>query len=257
MLLAPRAAAGGALLQVRERDYLEAATALGLIERPEPIVLQLYAEPLQRFRLAGLGHGSVLPPADLRERVARYCDPMPFWYPPFEQEAVDEKEFPLSAITQRPMPMYHSWGSQNAWLRQIYDRNFLYVAPETARGLGLEDGDWVRVTSRSGSVSCPIRLMEGVNPLTVWTWNAIGKRAGAWMLSTDAPESRQGFLLNHVIATFLPERGGRRLPSSDPVTGQAAWYDVRVRIEKAAKGVTETAPRQAAVLPPPGMRVGA
>jgi anaerobic selenocysteine-containing dehydrogenase len=154
------------------------------------------------------------------------------------------------------MAMYHSWGSQNAWLRQIYDRNFLYVAQETARGLGLEDGDWVSVTSRSGSVSCPIRLMEGVNSLTVWTWNAIGKRAGAWMLSTDAPESRQGFLLNHVIATFLPERDGRRLPSSDPVTGQAAWYDVRVRIEKAAKGVAETTPRQAAVLPPPGMPPG-
>jgi len=239
------------------RDYLDAATALGLIDKPAPITLQLYAEPLQRFRLAALGHGGILPPPDLRERVARYCDPLPFWYPPFEQEAVDEAAFPLSAITQRPMPMYHSWGSQNAWLRQIHDRNFLYIAPETAGALGLADGDWVTVTSRSGSVTCPIRLMEGVNPLTVWTWNAIGKRAGAWMLAPDAAESRQGFLLNHVIATFLPERNGRRLPSSDPVTGQAAWYDVRVRIEKAAKGVTETVPHPPPVLPPPGMILAA
>ncbi|HWA80772.1 MAG TPA: molybdopterin-dependent oxidoreductase [Acetobacteraceae bacterium] len=235
------------------RDYLEAATALGLIEKPERITLQLYAEPLQRFRLAGLGHGDILPPPDLRERVARYCDPLPFWYPPFEQEAADEAEFPLSAITQRPMPMYHSWGSQNAWLRQIHARNFLYIAPGTARALGLEDGEWVKVSSRSGSVTCPVRIMEGVNPLTVWTWNAIGKRAGAWMLAPDAPESRQGFLLNHVIATFLPRRNGRRLPSSDPVTGQAAWYDARVRIEKAARDTAGTLPHPPDLRPPEGL----
>ena len=27
--------------------------------------------------------------------------------------------------------------------------------------------------------------MDGVNPNTVWTWNAIGKRAGAWNLAAD------------------------------------------------------------------------
>ena len=46
--------------------------------------------------------------------------------------------------------------------------------------------------------------MDGVNPNTVWTWNAIGKRSGAWTLDKDAPESRTGFLLNHVISEYLP-----------------------------------------------------
>ncbi len=51
----------------------------------------------------------------------------------------------------------------------------------------------------------------------------------------DAPEATQGFLLNHLISELLPEReGGYRYSNSDPVTGQAAWYDLRVRIEKAA-----------------------
>ena len=48
--------------------------------------------------------------------------------------------------------------------------------------------------------------MEGVNADTVWTWNAIGKRAGAWGLDTDAPEATRGFLLNHLIAELLPEQ---------------------------------------------------
>jgi hypothetical protein len=31
----------------------------------------------------------------------------------------------------------------------------------------------------------------------------------------------------------LPERGdGHRWSNSDPITGQAAWFDLRVRIEK-------------------------
>ena len=77
--------------------------------------------------------------------------------------------------------------------------------------------------------------MDGVNPDTVWTWNAIGKRCGAWDLASDAPESRQGFLLNHLIADLLPEReGGYRYSNCDPITGQAAWYDLRVRVEKVA-----------------------
>jgi hypothetical protein len=43
--------------------------------------------------------------------------------------------------------------------------------------------------------------MDGVNPDTVWTWNAIGKRAGAWNLDKNAPEAKKGFLLNHIIST--------------------------------------------------------
>jgi hypothetical protein len=75
--------------------------------------------------------------------------------------------------------------------------------------------------------------MDGVNPDTVWTWNAIGKRAGAWGLDPEAPEATRGFLLNHLIADLEPEQAdGYRYSNSDPITGQAAWYDLRVRIEK-------------------------
>ena len=77
--------------------------------------------------------------------------------------------------------------------------------------------------------------MDGVNPDTVWTWNAIGKRPAPGALTPDAPEAKNGFLLNHLISDLLPEReGGYRYSNCDPVTGQAAWYDLRVRIEKAA-----------------------
>jgi hypothetical protein len=78
--------------------------------------------------------------------------------------------------------------------------------------------------------------MDGVNPDTVWTWNAIGKRAGAWDLDPASPEFRKGFLLNHLISELLPPDGGYDYANADPITGQAAWYDLRVRIERAAPG---------------------
>ena len=216
------------------KAYLEWAKSVGFAGNTDPIVFQLYSETLQKFRLAARGHGKVVPPASHRDRIERYFDPLPFWYAPFEGTMIDDRAFPMHAITQRPMHMYHSWGSQNAWLRQITAANRLFMSRERAAKLGIEDDDWVFVSSHIGRVKCQVRLMEGVNGDTVWTWNAIGKRAGAWALDKDAPEARKGFLLNHLITELLPARdGGYRYSNSDPVTGQAAWYDLRVRIEKA------------------------
>ena len=225
--------------------YLDWAASVGFIGTAAPITFQLYLEPLQKFRLAAQGHGAVVAPADHRERIAKYFDPIPFWYPPFEREADGGDSYPFAAITQRPMHVYHSWGSHNAWIRQITAENCLYMHRERGRALGIADGDWVWIESALGRVKGRVRLMDGVNRDTVWTWNAIGRRAGAAALDPDAPEATRGFLLNHLIAELLPEReGGYRFSNSDPITGQAAWYDLRVRIEKAAPSeIGETAPR--------------
>ena len=218
------------------RDYLQWAVEFGLVDRAEQIVLQIYSEPLQRFRLAADGHGHVHPPEQHRERLRKYFDPLPIWYPPFEEAAIETRDFPLHALTQRPMAMYHSWGSQNAWLRQIHGRNYLYINRQTAKQLDLADDDWVWLVSHHGRIKVPVKAMEGVNPDTVWTWNAIGKRRGAWNLAPQAAEGRKGFLLNHLISELLPPKAdGHRYSNSDPITGQAAWYDLRVRIEKAGE----------------------
>ena len=98
---------------------------------------------------------------------------------------------------------------------------------------GIADGGWAWVESQWGRLRCMVRHSEAVEPGTVWTWNAIGKGRGAWRLASDADESRKGFLLNHVIASELPDGRGGRMSNSDPVTGQAGWYDVRVRLRPA------------------------
>jgi sulfite dehydrogenase (quinone) subunit SoeA len=221
------------------RDYLQAAADAAFIPKPEPIIAQLYSEPLQKFRLAGQGlYAGPQPTRDVdRTRLTEYFDPLPAWYPSTLRQGGDDGDenitYPLHAITQRPMMMYHSWDSQNAWLRQIISQNYLYVATSKARELALADLDWVWVESPHGRIRCQMKTMEGVEANTVWTWNAIGKMSEAWGLEKDASEATVGFLLNHLIAESVRAKTGERLSNSDPITGQAAWYDLRVRIRKA------------------------
>ena len=215
--------------------YQTWAVEMGIFDAAAPYLFQLYVEPMRKFQLAAEGHGKRQPPEHLRERIKTTLDPLPIWYPPFEDGHVDPVEYPIHALTQRPMAMYHSWGTQNAWLRQIHGRNPLYLPTKLMRQHGFTDGDWARVISAHGEITVPVMEMAALNENTVWTWNAIGKRKGAWALKEDAPEATKGFLLNHLIHELLPPKGdGLRWANSDPVTGQAAWFDLRVKIEKSA-----------------------
>ncbi len=215
--------------------YQDWAVSMGFYDAQQPYLFQLYVEPLRKFQLAAEGHGERQPPDHLRGRIGLIFDPLPIWYPPLSDAHEDPVEYPIHALTQRPMAMYHAWGSQNAWLRQIHGHNPLYLPTKHMTKHKLRDGDWVRVTSSHGEITVPCAHMAALNENTVWTWNAIGKRKGAWALDKDAPEATKGFLLNHLIHELLPPKGdGLRWANSDPITGQAAWFDLRVRIEKSA-----------------------
>ena len=240
------------------RSYLDYAVKMGFIGHGDPIVLQLYTEALQRFRLAARGHGEQQPPEGQRKRIERFFDPLPIWYPPSAVDGTVAEDYPLHAISQRPAAMYHSWGSQNAWLRQIHTANRLYISESVAKEHDIADDGWVHLESRHGKIKAQVRIMAGVNERTVWTWNAIGKRAGAWNLAPDAPEVEKGFLLNHLIEDLLPpddanNPGAHRQANADPITGQAAWFDLRVRISKASADAAVTEPGFRPLPLPPGV----
>ena len=207
------------------RGYLEFAKRSGFITDIEPIVLQLWSEPLQKFRLAGEGLYEGPRPRDPvdAQRLATYFDPLPFWHAPLEMERTDTDAFPLHAITQRPMVMYHSWDSQNAWLRQILAENALYVntvdrgrARPRRRRLGV-----ARVAARSACAAGSARWkVSSRRPCGRGTPSA--SRPGAWGLAHDAPEATTGFLLNHLIAEHLPSaRATARAAHATPIRSPA------------------------------------
>ncbi|MFY0647188.1 molybdopterin oxidoreductase family protein [Sulfitobacter geojensis] len=210
--------------------YQEWALGMGLFDSPQPYLFSLYVEPMRKFQLAAEGHGERQPPDHLRQRIKDTMSPLPIWY---ETDQQGNEGYTINALTQRPMAMYHSWGSQNVWLRQLHGHNPLYLPTKLMRQNDLNDGDWARVSSPHGEITVPVMEMAALNENTVWTWNAIGKRKGAWALDKDAPEATKGFLLNHLIHELLPPKAdGMRWANSDPITGQAAWFDLKVRIEK-------------------------
>ncbi len=242
------------------QGYLEWAKRHALLRYTEPINIHIYSEVLQKFRLAAQGKSDgKQPPDHLRKRVETHFDPLPFYSQPLESQQSDLHKYPLNAITQRPMAMYHSWDSQNPWLRQIHTYNFMYVNAKTAREAGIKDGGWMWAESMHGKVRCLCRYSEAVEPGTIWTWNAIGKASGTWGLDGDANESKQGFLLNHLIGEELPpSEDGDHLSNSDPVTGQAGWYDVHVRIYPAEAGEEQVSSPQFDTMPTvPGQMTGA
>jgi anaerobic selenocysteine-containing dehydrogenase len=218
----------GAFFKPWNAAYQDWAVKIGLYETPQPYLFSIWSEPMRRFQAAADGLGPIQPPDHLRDRLRQAMDPLPTWYPPFGEETA--AEYPIHALTQRPMDMYHSWGSQNAWLRQIRGKNYLYLPTKIWTEHGFAEGDFARLISPNGEIVAPVAHMAALNENTVWTWNAIGKRKGAWALDEDASEATTGFLLNHLIPECLPGEG--RLSNSDPVTGQAAWFDLRVKIER-------------------------
>ena len=229
--------------------YQDWAVKMGFFDAVQPYIFQLYVEPMRKFQLAAEGHGERQPQEHLRERIKHTLDPLPIWYSNEPENLADQ--YPVTALTQRPMAMYHSWGSQNAWLRQIHGHNPLYVPTKIWEENSFEEGDWAKVVSPHGEIVVPVAHMAALNDNTVWTWNAIGKRKGAWALEENAPETTKGFLLNHLIHELLPANGdGMRWANSDPITGQAAWFDLKVRIEKsdvAGQTLPDFAPQKSPV----------
>ncbi|MEP3442290.1 MAG: molybdopterin oxidoreductase family protein [Sulfitobacter sp.] len=210
--------------------YQDWAVKMGIFDSPQPYLFSLYVEPMRKFQLAAEGHGERQPPDHLRERIKQTMSPLPIWY---ETDQQGNEGFTINALTQRPMAMYHSWGSQNAWLRQLHGHNPMYLPTKLMRTHALQDGDWACITSPHGAIIVPVMEMAALNENTIWTWNAIGKRKGAWALDEAAPETTKGFLLNHLIHELLPPKDdGMRWANSDPITGQAAWFDLKVAISK-------------------------
>ncbi len=118
------------------RDYLEWASSFGFIGRPDPIIFQLYLRALAEIPPGG---AKAMAPSSRPMRIAQriatlFRSAARLVSRPSKRVCATDEEFPLHAITQRPMAMYHSWGSQNAWLRQILGRNWLYLNPRARRG---------------------------------------------------------------------------------------------------------------------------
>ena len=193
------------------KGYMEWAQRVRMRRFDEPILIQLYSEVLQTFRLAAQGkRPGRQPPAHLRERIERYADPLPFWYPPLEtrghrpralsarrDHAAADGDVPLVGLAERvaapdPQPQL-SCSSIRAPRRRA----------------GIADGGWMWVESPWGRVRCMARYSEAVEPVD--RVDVERDRQGARRVAALRPmrtKRTRGFLLNHLITEELPGDGG-------------------------------------------------
>jgi anaerobic selenocysteine-containing dehydrogenase len=78
------------------------------------------------------------------------------------------KQYPLILITGgRFQPYYHSEHRQVESLRKMHPEPIMQIHPQTAKNLGLEDGDWVWIETRLGRIQQRCRLFDGIDPRVV------------------------------------------------------------------------------------------
>ena len=70
----------------------------------------------------------------------------------------------------------------------------MYISEYIAKKNNLKDDDWIWVKSSYNKIKVQCRVVKGVNKFTIWTWNAIGKRKGAWNLDPKSPETERDLL---------------------------------------------------------------
>jgi anaerobic selenocysteine-containing dehydrogenase len=98
-------------------------------------------------------------------------DPLPHYEEPKESPLSTPelaKEYPLMLITGgRFQPYFHSEHRQIESIRKRRPEPLVQIHPETAKKLGIEDGDWVWIETPRGRVRQKCTYFDGIHPQVV------------------------------------------------------------------------------------------
>lgn len=158
--------------QINEETGLPKGFPRTTSKRCEP-----YAEGMIRLGRTGNSAGAdsmgyTFPPASVD------YPPLPYYREPAESPDENSEnysaEYPY-ALTQGRVPLYHHGTLRNIpYLREIYPVPLTWLNPETAAEIGVEDGDWVKLTSRRGETHGKVLITSGIAPKIVYQerfWN--------------------------------------------------------------------------------------
>ena len=152
-------------------------------------------------------------------KIELYCttyetyglDPLPFHREPIESPVSTPdiwKDYPLILITgRRNGVFFHSEHRQIPWLREISPDPTVELHPETAKSLGITDGEWVWIEGVRGKIKrkaklTPIIHRQMAHALHGWWLPETEGRApnfyGIWDLNVNqlipmGPQSKSGF----------------------------------------------------------------
>ena len=113
-------------------------------------------------------------------------DPLPYYEEPPESPVSTPKiaeEYPFILITGARSPyFFNSEYRQISSLRKRHRDPIVEIHPDSARKLGIVDGDWVWIESPRGRIQQKARLTDGIDPRVVHVEHAW------WFPEDPAPE---------------------------------------------------------------------
>jgi formate dehydrogenase len=148
------------------------------------------------------------------------------------EEAPADPDFPLRLIGLRELRSHNSWMHNSPLLMRGGRTHAARVNPADARRHGLEDGDRVCISSKSGSIELAVKVTDEMAPGTVAVPHGWGHRGG-WRLANGAG----GVNVN-------------TLSSGDPadlerLAGMAFLNGIPIRLEPVTTGAAPTEPELA------------
>ncbi len=154
-------------------------------------------------------------------------------YEPIPANAViDEDSFYLTGF---------KWSVQTSatapakWLSEIVHDNPAWMNRETARSLGIADGDRLVIRSAAGSVATRVRLTEGIHPRTI----AISGQTGHWAMGSFAQARRSESVDPDSRLIWWNGHGNGVHPNAvipvapAKLSGAQAWHGIVVKVARA------------------------
>ncbi len=111
------------------------------------------------------------------------------WAPPVD-ELTDE--FPIRLTTGRRLDSYNTGVQSGGYGSPIRAGGWIEVAPEDGQGLGLAEGEVVRVSSRRGAIEVPVRFEENLRPGLAFMAIHTPEAADVNVLTVDAWDPKSG-----------------------------------------------------------------
>ena len=166
---------------------------------------------------------------------------------------VDDQDMPLQLITYKEVTGGQSRTISNYWTQGgmgVKPENHVMLNPTDASALGLNDGDTVKITSRSNPsgtidlgngqqklVQGKLQVTQGIRPGVVmvswsyghWAYGAQDVIVDGQTIKGD-PRRTAGLCANPVL---LLDEGTKTTCLTDPIGGSASFYDTRVKVVKA------------------------
>jgi formate dehydrogenase major subunit len=106
-------------------------------------------------------------------------------------EALDE-EFPLRLTTGRRLDSFNTGVQSGGYTSPLRRGESLDISPEDARRYGVRDGERVRVRSRRGSVTAPVRIDDGLRAGLVFMTPHFNDEVATNVLTIDATDPKSG-----------------------------------------------------------------